>query len=87
MISASSRCGRNRQRSWFSGSLLEIPAVIEADDHLIGLRGHHQPVQLLDAPAAFMNSTAIQSSSSGCVGSSPILPKLSSVATMPRPKW
>ena len=35
----------------------------------------------------FMNSTASQSSSSGCVGCSPILPKLSSVATMPRPKW
>ena len=28
----------------------------------------------------FMNSTASQSSSSGCVGVSPILPKLSSVA-------
>ncbi len=35
----------------------------------------------------FMNSTASQSSSSGCVGLSPILPKLSSVATMPWPKW
>ena len=35
----------------------------------------------------FMNSTASQSSSCGCVGGSPILPKLSSVATMPRPKW
>ena len=35
----------------------------------------------------FMNSTASQSSSSGCVGGSPILPKLSSVPTMPRPKW
>ena len=34
----------------------------------------------------FMNSTASQSSSSGCVGGSPILPKFSSVATMPRPK-
>ena len=33
-----------------------------------------------------MNSTASQSSSSGCVGGSPILPKFSSVATMPRPK-
>ena len=35
----------------------------------------------------FMNSTESQSSNSGCVGGSPILPKLSSVATMPRPKW
>jgi hypothetical protein len=32
------------------------------------------------------NSTASQSSSSGCVGGSPIFPKFSSVDTMPRPK-
>ncbi len=33
------------------------------------------------------NSVASQSSSSGCVGSSPIVPKSLGVATRPRPKW
>ena len=48
--------------------------------------GEHQPGGF-DAQPFFTNSTASQSSSSGCVGCSPIFPKLSSVATMPRPKW
>ena len=34
-----------------------------------------------------MNSSASQSSSSGCDGRSPILPKLLGVRTMPSPKW
>ena len=34
-----------------------------------------------------MNSTASQSSSSGCDGGSPILPKLLGVRTSPSPKW
>ncbi|PYR86343.1 MAG: hypothetical protein DMG18_03030 [Acidobacteria bacterium] len=44
------------------------------------------PTRLMLQPR-FMNSTANQSSISGCVGGSPIFPKLSSVGTMPRPKW
>src|SRR5436190_21460759 len=34
-----------------------------------------------------INSVASQSSSSGCVGGSPRLPKSLGVATMPRPRW
>ena len=31
--------------------LLDVAAVIERRRHLIGLGGHHQPVELLEAPA------------------------------------
>ena len=47
-----------------------------------------QPVHRLDAPALRGRTRrASQSSSSGCVGGAPALPKLPSVVTMPVPKW
>ena len=41
---------------------------------------------LTDQPDS-TNSTASQSSSSGCEGRMPVLPKLLGVRTMPSPKW
>ena len=51
-ISASSRCGRYRHRYAILGSFAALPASLERRRHLVGLRRHHQPVHLLDAPAA-----------------------------------
>ena len=54
----------------------------------VGRRGHDQPVHRLQAPAAARRTrSASQSSSSGCVGGVPCVPKSFSVSTRPRPKY
>ena len=54
----------------------------------VGRRGDDQPVHRLEAPALSRRTrSASQSSSSGCVGGVPWVPKSFSVSTSPRPKY
>ena len=85
MISASSRWRGMRQNSRFSGSIATFAAtsplaIWYASDVIISrcIAFRLQPRST--------NSSASQSSSSGCDGGSPILPKLLGVRTMPSPK-
>ena len=53
----------------------------------VSAAGDDQTVQFLQRAAAVAESAASQSSSSGCDGTPPILPKSFGVSTIPLPKW
>ena len=85
ICSASSRVFGHRDSSWFSGSRAAASAVVTEDWRNVAESTIRRCSAFRSQPS-LMKRSVNQSSSSGCVGSFPWLPKSSGVATMPRPK-
>ena len=96
IISASSRKRGPRASSWFKGSRSSSCGVMPDDCRYAAdvtmrrwmafmLHGVRAAAVLRASTDGSMNSTASQSSSSGCVGRAPCEPKSSDVSTIPRP--